>query len=102
MRYAESHNLKFSTDPDERKCKTKCIAFLKQKRELPRLKLCGNNLPWVKSGKHLGNVIDDEMNGMKTDMKAKRAMYIAKNNQLAQEFHFCHPQTQFHLNYVYN
>jgi hypothetical protein len=30
--YAESHNLRFSTDPDPRKCKTKCLAFIKKPR----------------------------------------------------------------------
>ena len=62
--YAASHDLKFSTDQDPRKCKTKCIAFLKKRRELPALQLCGNDLPWVASGKHLGVNLDDNMNGM--------------------------------------
>ena len=43
--YADSHDLKFSTDPDPKKCKTKCIAFLKKRRELPKLKLCETDLP---------------------------------------------------------
>ena len=30
--YAEAHNLKFSTDPDPVKCKTKCLAFTTRKR----------------------------------------------------------------------
>ena len=53
--YAASHNLKFSTDPNSTKCKTKCLAFLKKKRVLPELLLCGNPLPWVDKLKHLGN-----------------------------------------------
>ena len=52
--YALSHNLKFSTDPDPQKCKTKCLAFLKKPRVLPFMKLCGNPLPWVDNVKHLG------------------------------------------------
>ena len=32
--YAETYNLQFSTDPNPKKCKTKCIAFFKKKREL--------------------------------------------------------------------
>jgi hypothetical protein len=43
--YAEEHNLKFSTDPDPNKCKTKCIAFLKNGREIVPLQLC-----WVYTG----------------------------------------------------
>ena len=51
--YVKSHDLQFSTDPNPVKCKTKCLAFLKKSRDLPNLQLCGNNLPWVKNGKHL-------------------------------------------------
>ena len=100
--YAESHDLKFSTDPNPAKCKTKCLAFIKKKRQLPNLKLCGNNIPWVGSGKHLGNVIEDKLDGLKQDMRVKRAQYITKNNELCQEFLPCHPRAKFHLNYVYN
>ena len=28
--YAMKHNLRFSTDPNQRKCKTKCLGFLKE------------------------------------------------------------------------
>ena len=43
--YAEEHNLKFSTDPDPNKYKTKCIAFLKTARDIAPLQLCGDPLP---------------------------------------------------------
>ena len=66
------------------------------------MKLCGNSIPWVGSGKHLGNVIEDKVDGLKQDMRVKRAQYITKNNELCQEFISCHPRTKFHLNYVYN
>ena len=45
--FAEEHNLKFSTDINPTKCKTKTMAFLKTQRPLPNLKLCENNLPWT-------------------------------------------------------
>ena len=80
----------------------KCIAFSKKKKELPGLKLCGNVLPWVDSGQHLGVHLNNQMDGLRHDMKIKRAKYIAKNNELSQEFNFCHPLAQFHLNQVYN
>jgi hypothetical protein len=44
-----------TTDPNPTKCKTKCIAFLKKEKELPNIFLCGNPLPWVSEGIHLGN-----------------------------------------------
>ena len=78
------------------------MAFLKSQKDLPNLKLCGNNLPWVTSGKHLGVTLVNKNDGLKQDMKMKRAQYIARNNEIAQEFQFCHPFAQFHLNQVYN
>ena len=100
--YAEIHNLKFSTDANPLKCKTKCIAFLGRDRPLKQVVLCGNHLPWVNNGKHLGNTIENNINGMKMDIKQKRAKFIAKNNELNQEFHFAHPKTKIELNRIYN
>ena len=100
-RYANSHDLKFSTDAIPRKCKTKCLAFLKKKRELPSIQLCGTGLPWVTSGLHLGNNLENKLDGMKHDIRVKRAKYITKNNDLVQEFRYCHPNTQFQLNEIY-
>ena len=57
-KYAEDHNLKFSTDVNPNKSKTKCMAYLHKEHELRNLTLCGNKLPWVKNGKHLGMRID--------------------------------------------
>ena len=42
-----SHGLKFSTNPNPMTSKTKCIAWLKKPRELLKLEICGNLLPWV-------------------------------------------------------
>ena len=39
---------------------------------------------------------------MKQDLLIKRAQYIDKNNELEQEFYFCHPQTKFKVNKIYN
>ena len=56
--FASVHNLKFSTDVNPNKCKTKCIAFLrKQQQQLPNVTLCGNSLPWVEQFNHLGRGI---------------------------------------------
>ena len=53
-------NLRFSTDPNAKKSKTKCIAFLFKKTNLANLWLCGNQLPWVNAGKHLGMQLENK------------------------------------------
>ena len=100
--YALTHNLKFSTDANPAKCKTKCLAFLARDRPLGQVQLCGNPLPWVNHGKHLGNMLENKMNGMKKDIITKRANYISKNNEIMQEFYFTHPKTKLFVNQIYN
>ena len=100
-RFAEAHNLQFSTNKNPVKCKTKCIAFLRKKRELPGMKLCGTNLPWVDKFKHLGNHLENEVNGMKYDIKLKKAQLVTKYCELNQEFYFSHPKTRFELSQIY-
>ena len=39
---------------------------------------------------------------MKLDIKAKRAGYIDKNNEIMQEFYFSHPRTKMQINSIYN
>ena len=66
------------------------------------MRLCGNNLPWEKSAKHLGNKIENVIDGLKQDTKEKRARYISRNNEILQEFGFAHPRTKFQINKIYN
>ena len=47
-----------------------CV-FLKKQRQLPGLKLCGKLLPWSENFKHLGNSLENKINGMKADMNIK-------------------------------
>ena len=100
--YAKTHNLRFSTDNDPTKCKTKCLAFLQKNRPLPPMYLCGDPLPWVSSVKHLGITIENKINGLKKDILIKRANFINKNNEILQEFHFSHPDTKIKINNIYN
>ena len=100
--YAKSHNLRFSTDQDPNKCKTKCIAYLQKSRQLPPMYLCGHPLPWVTSAKHLGITLENKIDGMRKDILIKRADFIKKNNEIIQEFHFSHPETKIKLNSIYN
>ena len=79
------------------------MAFLHKNRDLPKLMLCGNQLPWVNSGKHLGNRITNNPVDMITqDTKEKRAHYIQRNNELMQEFAFAHSSTKTKINAIFN
>ena len=100
--YAASHNLKFSTDLDPKKCKTKCMAFLQRQRDLPSMMLCGNPLPWVDKLLHLGKMVSNQIDGGQLDMKQKAARYIDKNCNINQEFSFAHPMCRIMLNKIYN
>ena len=100
--FAISHNLKFSTDPNPLKCKTKTLAFLKVPRALPNIHLCGNPLPWTDRFKHLGITIENRMDGCYHDISIKNAQYISRNIELNQEFYFADPFTKLKLNKIYN
>ena len=99
--YAKNHNLSFSTHDNPRKSKTKCMAFLKKKRDLKKLALDDKELPWVNSVKHLGTTLTNILN-MGQDLLQKRAQYIAKNNELTQEFYNAHSSTKFLANNIFN
>jgi hypothetical protein len=99
--YASEQNLKFSTNVDPVKCKTKCIAFLRKKKDVGDVELGGVHLPWVIGGLHIGNTLRNRLNGMKQDIKVKRAKFINKNIDLNQEFNFCHPSTKVKMNLIY-
>ena len=103
-KYANDHGLKFSTDPDPKKSKTRCLAFLQKERVIKPVVLCGNELPWVSSCKHLGNTIVTAMGGdiRHKDVMIKRAAFIDRNNDLLQEFSFAHPRTTAEVNKIQN
>ena len=100
--FMKSHNLSFSTNPDPRKCKTKCMAFLKKDRDITPLQMNGNDLPWVTSAKHLGTKVENKIDGMAKDLMEKRAQFINRNNELTQEFRFAHPHTIIKTNNIFN
>ena len=100
--YAKDHNLQFSTDAIPSKSKTKCIAFVKDKREIKHMILCGNKLLWVDNIKHLGSVITNDSDIMGCDTMQKRASYINRNNELMQEFYFAHPMSKVNINNSFN
>ena len=100
--YASEHNLRFSTDPNPRKCKTKVMAFLKKPRPLPQVLLGQVALPWVNQCTHLGNTIRNVSDGFQENMKIKRAKYISKNCEINQEFHFAAASTRVQVNRIWN
>ena len=91
--YVESRNLQFGTNSEPEKSKTKCIFFsqkIKANFQPRNIMLNGNKLPWVKSVKHLGHLLEQD-NSMRSDLAQKRGTFIAKVNSILQEFHFARP-----------
>ena len=100
--YANSHNLKFSTNPNPVKCKTKCMAYLRTQRDLPNMMLCVTTLPWVEQLKHLGITGTNKIDGCQKDILIKRAIIIERCSDIMQEFHFAPPESQMKLHSIYN
>ena len=102
--YVSSRNLKFGTNSNPEKSKTKCMIFkYKQSKNYGHplnIELNGYKLPWVDQVKHLGHVLQSD-NSMKIDMAQKRGVFIGKMNSLLQEFHFATPDTLIKLMNIY-
>ena len=78
------------------------MAFLKKGRNLKALTLDRHCLPMVNSVRHVGNKFENKLDGMRQDMREKRARFIQKNNELCQEFSFADPIIKCKLNSIYN
>ena len=100
--FAHSRKLKFSTNEDPHKSKTKCIVFCKTKirENITPIILNNNPLPWVDEVKHLGNILQSD-NSMSKDCTVKRGQFIGKVNSLMQEFHFVDSSTMMKLLNIY-
>ena len=91
--FAKKKSLKFSTNPDPVKSKTKGIIFSRKKVDNSKFSpvlLNGDPLPWVSEVKHLGNTLQSD-NSMQIDCSRKRGKFIGKLNSLSQEFHYVSP-----------
>ena len=91
--FAKLKHLKFSTNVDPIKSKTKCIIFSPRKKDRTNVApiiLNADPLPWVTEVKHLGNILRCD-NSMKRDVAVKRGKFIGKVNSLLQELHFADP-----------
>ena len=92
-KYAATHNIMFSTDPDPVKSKTKCIFVCGDKKRLAKpapLTLCGRDLPWVATATHLGHELS-ELGTMEQDAKEKRAAFISRSVEIRETFKFASP-----------
>ena len=102
--FASRRNLKFSTNLNPDKSKTKCLIFSKQVKDrenvLPIL-LDGVPLPWVAQVKHLGNMLQLD-NSMKIDMSQKRGKFIGKIISLFQEFNYVEPDVFVKIMNIYS
>ena len=95
--------LKFSTNPDPAKSKTKCLIFSKKASDrvgVAPIKLNGDDLPWVAEVKHLGNLLECN-NSMKRDLTVKRGKFIGKLNSLSQELYYTSPDTFIRILNIY-
>ena len=64
--------------------------------------LCDRQLSWVNKITHLGVTITNESNALETDMRIKKARYVARNIELNQEFYFSASETKLKINEIYN
>ena len=102
-KFANQRNMKFSTNEDPKKCKTKCIVFSKKASERKDIvPMILNNLPlnWVPTIKHLGSILQ-ENNSMEIDCDKKRFSFIGKIHSLSQEFFFIEPSVRMKLHQIY-
>ena len=101
--FAKKKGLKFSTNIDPVKSKTKCIIFSRRpvdSRKVAPVILNQDPLPWVSDVKHLGNVLQSD-NKMTMDLAQKRGKLIGKLNSLSQEFHYVEPSVYVKILNIY-
>ena len=92
-KFATRNNLKFSTDPNPEKSKSKFIfmcGLAKRRAKPANLTLNGKELPWVESAAHLGHIIH-ESGTMDRDTRAKRSTFIDESVQIRETFGFANP-----------
>ena len=90
--FAIRNNLKYSSDPNPSKSKSKCMFMCGRSnvRYPAPLVLNGQNLPWVNTAQHLGHELS-QLCDMEQDAKVKRVMFIDKATDIQQMFSFAEP-----------
>ena len=101
--HARDFNLNLNrTDPDPAKSKTVCIGFNdKNWRNLPKVKLNGDGLPWREKHKHLGNKLH-WTGTMTQDAREKRGKFISNCMEINQEFFFASAEVKVRMARLYN
>jgi hypothetical protein len=101
--FAEESNIKFSTDPNPAKSKSKLIFVCGRRTGLAKpapLLLCGSPLPWVATATHLGHELH-ESGEMRHDATVKRAILIGKSVEVRDSFSFASPPSVLRALNVY-
>ena len=98
-KFMNKKSLKFSTNVNPVKSKTKCLIFSKKAKDRTNV-IPGDDLPWVSEVKHLGNLLECN-NSMKRDITVKRGRFIGKVNSLSQEFYYVSPETFIKILNIY-
>ena len=87
------YNISFSTDPEPKKSKSKCLFIVGRRRGLASpapLMLGDHQLPWVENAAHLGHELHISGN-MDHDAVVKRAMFIEKSVEVRNMFEWAAP-----------
>ena len=103
--FGQKNNLKFSTDPNPAKSKTKCLYMCGPRMRDPvypfPLQLYGQNLPWVTHATHLGHELHQD-GSMDMDIKMKRANFIRNSMDIRNMFNFALPEQILNAVKVYS
>ena len=103
--FGMKNNLKFSTDPNPAKSKTKCMYMCGPKVKTPvypvPLQLSDRELPWVTHATHLGHELHQECT-MDMDIWMKRAIFIKNSTDIRDLFSFALPTNVLSCIQTYN
>ena len=92
--FGTRNNLKFSTDDNPAKSKTKCMYMCGPAVRNPSypapLQLYGKDLPWVTHATHLGHELHQDCT-MNMDTRMKRAAFIKSSTDIRIMFNFARP-----------
>ena len=81
--YGAEHNLTFSTDPDPKKSKTKCVLFSAKKvSSYPSAIVLDNKeLPWVTQVEHLGHILMSNGSLEADAARARENLFFSSSSQ---------------------